>query len=100
MGLTVVLPDRRTLCVAPGARGAVGPSVKDFLIGSEGTLGVITEVRLRIWPLPEVMEDVVVGFPSIAAASRAARRIMQAELRPNILRIYDAEETLSLTEGL
>lgn len=99
-GLTVVLPDGRTLSIAPEARRAVGPSVKDVFIGSEGTMGVITELTLRIWPMPEVMEDVAVGFPTVAAATRAARRIMQAELRPNIVRIYDPEETLSRTEGL
>lgn len=96
-GLSLVLPDGRSLDVLPNARRAVGPSVKDLFIGSEGTLGIITELTLRIWPLPEVIEDLVVAFPDVMAATRAARRIMQAELRPNILRIYDAEETLSRT---
>lgn len=99
-GLTVVMPDGRVLRIAPEARRAVGPSLKDLFVGSEGTLGIITELTLRIWPLPEVMEDLVVAYPDIASAMRAARGIMQAELRPNIVRIYDKEETLSRTEGL
>ena len=99
-GLTIVLPDASILRISPEARRAVGPSIKDIFIGSEGTLGIITELTMRIWPLPEVMEDLVVAYPDVASATRAARRIMQAELRPNIVRIYDEEETLSRTADL
>ncbi len=99
-GMAVVLPDGRTLRIGSSARRAVGPSVKDLFVGSEGTLGIITELTMRIWPLPEVMEDVVVGYRDVASALRAAKRIMQAELRPNIARVYDAEETLSRTASL
>lgn len=99
-GLTVVLPDGRILKVASEARRAVGPSIKDLFIGSEGTLGLITELTLRIWRLPEVVDDTVLGFPDVVAATRAARRIMQAELRPTIVRLYDAEETRARTEGI
>lgn len=99
-GLTVVLPDARVLCIAPSARRAVGPSIKDLFVGSEGTLGIITELTMRIWPLPEATEDLVVAYPDVASAARAARRIMQAELRPAIVRIHDAEETLARTPGI
>lgn len=99
-GLTVILPDARILNVAAEARRAVGPSIKDIFIGSEGTLGIITELTMRIWPLPEVIDDLVVAFPDVASATRAARRIMQAELRPNVVRIYDEEETLSRTADI
>jgi len=99
-GLTVVLPDARILRVGPVARRAVGPSVKDLFIGSEGTLGIITELTMRIWPLPECVEDLVVAYPDLATAARTARRIMQAELRPAIVRIYDEEETRARTANL
>jgi alkyldihydroxyacetonephosphate synthase len=99
-GLTMVLPDGRTLRISPNARRAVGPSIKDLFIGSEGTLGVITELTMRIWAMPAVMEDAVVAFRDVNSALSAAKRIMQAELRPNILRVYDKEETLSRTRQL
>lgn len=99
-GMTVVLPSGEILRISPQARRAVGPSLKDIFIGSEGTLGIITELTLRIWPMPEVVDDFVVAFADVGSATRAARRMMQAELRPNILRIYDPEETASRTGGL
>ncbi|MBX3598300.1 MAG: FAD-binding oxidoreductase [Rhizobiaceae bacterium] len=100
IGLTIVLPDGEVLAIAPQARRAVGPSVKDIFIGSEGTLGIVTELTLRIWAVPQATEDLVIAFPDVGAATSCARDMMQAELRPAIVRIYDAEETASRTSGL
>ena len=93
LGLAAVLPDGRELRVRPVARRAVGPSIKDVLIGSEGVFGIITEVTLRIWRLPEVRHGVVLGFASLQQGLDAMRQIMQAELRPAVLRLYDEEES-------
>ncbi|QTL03899.1 FAD-binding oxidoreductase [Aquabacter sp. L1I39] len=100
VGLKAVLPDGRKLEIAPLPRRSVGPSLRDLLVGSEGTLGIITELSLRIWKKPEVERGVVLAFPSLDAAWTAARRIMQAELRPTIARIYDGAESAERTEGL
>ena len=43
----------------------MGPSVRDILIGSEGVFGIITELTLRIWRLPELRLGVVLAFPSL-----------------------------------
>lgn len=100
LGLKAVLPDGRELAVRPVARRAVGPSIKDLLIGSEGAFGFITELTLRIWRLPERREGVVLAFPSLAQGLEALRRILQAELRPAVVRLYDEEESRSRVEGL
>lgn len=100
VGMKAVLPDGRMLEIAPLPRRSVGPSLRDLLVGSEGTLGIITELSLRIWKKPEVERGVVLAFPSLDAAWTAARRIMQAELRPTIARIYDGAESAERTEGL
>lgn len=100
VGLKAVLPDGSTLEVRPAARRAVGPSVKDLLVGSEGVLGVITELSLRIWKLPEVESPMVLAFPDLASALGAVRETIQAELRPAVVRVYDAEETRQRTTGL
>ena len=97
VGLRAVLPDGRILDVRPVARRAVGPSLIDLLVGSEGTLGIITELTLRIFRMPEAEHGVVIAFPSQDAALTAARRIMQAELRPQIVRIYDEIESREST---
>ncbi|MEF7617270.1 FAD-binding oxidoreductase [Aquincola sp. MAHUQ-54] len=93
LGLAAVLPDGRELRVRPVARRAVGPSVKDLLVGSEGSFGIITELTLRVWRLPEARHGVVLGFPSLQAGLDALRTVMQRELRPAVVRLYDAEES-------
>jgi alkyldihydroxyacetonephosphate synthase len=100
LGLRAVLPDGSVLAIRPVPRRSTGPSLRDLLVGSEGTLGIITELTLRVWPRPEAERGVVVAFPSVEAALTAARRILQAELRPAVVRLYDAVETAERTEGL
>lgn len=100
IGLKAVLPDGTPLEIRPVARRSVGPSVRDLLVGGEGAFGIITELTLRLWRLPAEERGVVVALPSLEAAWEAARRIMQAELRPTVVRIYDAAESRERTEGL
>jgi alkyldihydroxyacetonephosphate synthase len=100
LGLKAVLPDGRTLEVRPVARRAAGPSIKDIFIGSEGVFGVITELTLRVWKKPEREHGVVLALPGIAAGFDALREVMQAELRPAVVRLYDEEETKIRTGGI
>lgn len=99
-GLKVVLPDGRTLEVRPLPRRATGPDLLQLFVGSEGTLGVITEVTLRIWRRPEREHGVVVAMPSVDAGFAALREIMQSELRPAVTRLYDETESRARTEGI
>ncbi|MFG1464713.1 FAD-binding oxidoreductase [Xanthobacter sp. DSM 24535] len=100
VGLKAVLPDGTPLEIRPVARRSVGPSLRDLLVGSEGAFGIITELTLRLWKLPEVERGVVLAFPSLEAAWESARGIMQAELRPTIARIYDAAESAERTADI
>jgi alkyldihydroxyacetonephosphate synthase len=100
VGLKAVLPDGSTLEVRPVARRAVGPSIKDLLVGSEGVLGVITELTLRLWKVPEVESPMVLAFGDLATALQAVRHVIQAELRPTVVRIYDPEESRQRTAGI
>ncbi len=100
LGLRAVLPDGTAMEVRPVPRRAVGPSLKDILIGSEGTLGVITELTMRILRLPEHESPLVLAFPTLAAALACTRKVMQAEIRPTIVRLYDEEESRQRTDGL
>jgi alkyldihydroxyacetonephosphate synthase len=100
LGLKAVMPDGRPLEVRPVARRAVGPSIKDLLIGAEGVLGIVTELTLRVWRRPEAELPAVLAFPSLEAALAAARGIMQAELRPAVVRLYDDEESRQRGAGL
>ncbi len=60
-------------------KNTTGYSLTHHLIGSEGTLGVITRATLRLVPLPPVRVDLLAPFPEVAAAARAVGRIVRGE---------------------
>ncbi len=72
---------------------------KDLFVGSEGCLGVITRSRLRVAPLPGTTRYRGVSFPNLSMAVDAAREILQAGLRPSVVRLYDPLDSLLLTHG-
>ncbi|HWW49366.1 MAG TPA: FAD-binding oxidoreductase [Xanthobacteraceae bacterium] len=100
IGLKAVLPDGTPLEVRPLPRRSVGPSILDLMIGSEGTLGVITEATLRIWKKPEIERGVVLAFPSLEANLDFARRLMQENLSPTVVRLYDRVESDERTKDV
>jgi alkyldihydroxyacetonephosphate synthase len=74
----------------PGS--GAGPSPDRLLLGSEGTLAVITEAWVRVLERPKQREAAVVRFDSFAAGAEAVREILQAGLRPSNCRLVEAEE--------
>ena len=73
---------------------SAGPDLNQLFAGSEGTLGVITAARLRIWPKPTAQWLRAVRFPSMQQGLRALRAILKAGLRPSIARLLDPLTTL------
>src|ERR1700758_4735220 len=69
LSLTVVLADGRVVHTAGHARkSSAGYDLTRLFVGSEGTLGVITEVTLRLYPVPEAISAPVVAFPTVNEA--------------------------------
>jgi alkyldihydroxyacetonephosphate synthase len=92
--LDVVLPNG-TLVTLDGSRPVrQGPDFCQLLIGSEGTLGVIVRVRLRIHPAARVRRFGGFRFMEMDMGIEAMRRIMQSGLRPTVMRLYDPLDTL------
>jgi alkyldihydroxyacetonephosphate synthase len=72
---------------------AAGPALRQLALGSEGALGVLTRVALRVRARPSEVRHEGWAFPSFAAGADALRRLVQAGLAPDIARLSDEEET-------
>ncbi|MBZ0233601.1 MAG: FAD-binding oxidoreductase, partial [Deltaproteobacteria bacterium] len=92
-GLTVVTGTGELIDTDGPSRALGGPNWTQLIVGSEGTLGVITSARLRLSPAPQLR--VFRGFEvsSVAAGVEAIRRVMQRGLRPAVVRLYDELDT-------
>lgn len=75
---------------------AAGSDLTQLLIGSEGALGVITEARIKIWPLPATEWFGAYLFPDFASGCACIREIMGKGLRPATIRLSDEDETRAL----
>jgi alkyldihydroxyacetonephosphate synthase len=91
-GLEAVLPGGSVVRSKVAPRRATGPDVANLFIGAEGTLGVVTEVTLRVVPMPTHRVDRCVRFEHMADGVAACRRLAQSDLRPTLVRLYDAED--------
>jgi alkyldihydroxyacetonephosphate synthase len=88
--LEVVLPDGSVLRTRPTPRAAAGPDLRQLFLGSEGTLGVVTEVTFSLRPLPEARRGQAFHFADLAAGIEPVRRFVGAGHLPPVVRGYDA----------
>lgn len=93
----VIAPGRK-IATLPVPSHATGPDLLQTLVGSEGTLGVITKVAFRLEPLPERRGFLSFAFPNVFAGIEAARLIMTRRLRPAVIRLYDEADSVKLQD--
>jgi alkyldihydroxyacetonephosphate synthase len=82
---------------------AAGPDLRQLLIGSEGVFGVITRVRVRVHPSPDVTRYEAWSFPDFATGTAALRAVAQTGTGPTVIRLSDEAETgvnLATTEAI
>ena len=87
-------------------KSAAGYDLTRLMVGSEGTLGVMTEITLRLYPLPEAISAAVCSFPSIEAAVRTTIQVIQMGIPiarvelidHNTVRMVNAHSKLGLRE--
>ncbi|HZV74982.1 MAG TPA: FAD-linked oxidase C-terminal domain-containing protein [Conexibacter sp.] len=89
LGLEVVLAEGRAVRLGRRTRkGVVGYDLAALMCGSEGTLGVVTEVTVRLQPPPRVASTLAASFPELGGAGEAIARIVR-ERRPSLLELMD-----------
>lgn len=93
VGLEVVLANGDVLRTRPVPRSSTGPDLNELFLGSEGTLGIVTEVALWLHPVPQARVWDSYSFPGFGQAIGGIRAMLQAGLRPAVVRLYDAAET-------
>ena len=91
-GLRVVRPGG-ILVLRPLPSTSSGPSVREMILGSEGRLGVITEVTVQVHRVPEKRDVYAYFFPTFEAGIAAMQEISESDASPSITRISDAPET-------
>jgi len=91
LGLTVVLADGRVIQTGGRSRkSAAGYDLTRLFVGSEGTLGIITEVQLRLQGIPEAMSAAVCSFEDLEGAANTAMLVIQSGIPVARMELLDA----------
>ncbi len=90
LGLEVILPTGEIIGTGvQTVKGVVGYDLTKLLVGSEGTLGVITKIILRLLPLPKAKRTMLAIFPTIDAAATTVSQIIGSKIIPTTLEFMD-----------
>ena len=98
LALEVVLPDGECVRLGNASGFASGLDLLGAFVGSEGTLGIATEITVRLMPQPERVETLLGIFPDVVSACRAVGAIIKSGLVPGALEIVD-QRTIRAVEA-
>jgi len=93
LSLRVVLPTGEIIDTKLYPRASTGPQIERLFLSSEGTLGIVTQATMKIWPFPEKRMGISYAFENIENALESTRIIQQRQINPAVIRIYDKVET-------
>ena len=88
-GLTLVLPDGDVVELGGKALDPDGPDLLGVIVGSEGTLGIVTGITLRVVRSPQAVRTLLAGFRSMDAAGAAVSEIVAAGILPSAIEMMD-----------
>ncbi len=97
LAVEVVMPDGEILRLGSPTGAASGLDLVGAFVGSEGTLGIATEVTVRLTALPEAIETLLVIFPDVVTACRAVGEVIGTGLVPAAMEILD-QRTIAAVE--
>jgi glycolate oxidase subunit GlcD len=98
LGLELVLPDGEVLVLGGPTGFPPDLDLVGTVVGSEGTLGVVTKVWVRLVPLPETVETLLAIFPDVVSSCRAVTAVIRSGLVPAALEIVD-QRTIRAVEA-
>ena len=84
---------RGTLNIPTFPASAAGPDIREMVLGSEGRMGILTDVKVRVSRLPELEKFYGIFFPSWQKAKGAVRELVQEKVPLSMLRLSNVEET-------
>ncbi|HYB13430.1 MAG TPA: FAD-linked oxidase C-terminal domain-containing protein [Myxococcota bacterium] len=96
LALELVLPDGQVARLGSRTGCDFGYDLVGAVVGSEGTLGVVTEATVRLTRLPEAVETLLALFPDVVSACRAVGEIIRSGLVPAALEIVDHKTILAI----
>lgn len=100
-GLEVVLPDGSVMELGGKVvKNSSGYSLKDLIVGSEGTLGIVTKAVLRLLPLPKYKISLLVPFADLPSAIRTVPKVIRASAVPTAVEFMEKEVILAAEEFL
>jgi glycolate oxidase len=90
LGLDVILPSGELVRMGgKSVKDVAGYNLKDILVGSEGTLGIVTRIQLKLLPKPAASGTVLGAFPSMIRAAEAVSAVIRSGIRPAMLEFLD-----------
>jgi glycolate oxidase len=100
LGIVVVLHDGTTVTLGGEARDAPDYDLASLMIGSEGTLGIVTEICVRLLPRPEAVKTMLFDYTTVEAACRTVTATIAAGIVPAAMEIMDRHTTTLVEEWL
>ena len=100
LALQVVLPDGRVMRTGSKCmKSSSGYDLTKLFVGSEGTLGVVTEITLKINPKPSLTSTAMATFEDVEDAGRAVSEIMHSGIIPSALEVVDQQTLIAINQN-
>ena len=100
LSLQVVLPDGRVMRTGSKCmKSSSGYDLTKLFVGSEGTLGVVTEITLKINPKPSLTSTAMATFEDLEDAGRAVSEIMHSGILPSALEVVDQQTLIAINQN-
>jgi glycolate oxidase len=101
MAMEIVMPTGEIIHTGSAAvKSVTGYDLTRLIVGSEGTLGIITRLLLKLIPLPEEVGTMLAAFPEMGSAAKAVARIMSSPVTPSTLEFMDRAAVECVKEHL